>query len=69
MMKIFPNETSNRKLIYRCRVCGYTYDPSKGDEIRGIRAGLDFLDLPDNWRCPVCKYSKKEFREIHITTS
>lgn len=50
--------------IYKCRVCGYQYDPSVGDKLNKIPAGVDFLDLPDSWRCPVCKYPKKEFRKL-----
>jgi len=49
---------------YRCRVCGYIYDPQKGDEKRAISPGISFEDLPDNWHCPVCKYPKREFRKI-----
>ncbi len=50
-------DTDKRK----CRVCGYIYDPEKGDELRAISPGILFEDLPDNWRCPVCKYPKGQF--------
>lgn len=62
MKVIFPQTSEKKK--YRCRVCGYIYDPAKGDVLHKISAGVDFLDLPDSWRCPICKYPKKEFREI-----
>lgn len=62
MRVIFPQETGKKR--YRCRVCGYVYDPTEGDALHRIPAGVDFLDLPDRWRCPVCKYPKKEFREL-----
>ena len=45
----------------RCRICGYIYDPEKGDPLRNISPGIPFEDLPDNWRCPVCKYQKWQF--------
>ncbi|RDD53317.1 MAG: rubredoxin [Candidatus Korarchaeota archaeon NZ13-K] len=46
---------------YRCGVCGYVYDPSKGDESRGIGAGTPFEDLPDDWVCPICGAPKSAF--------
>lgn len=60
MRVIFSSK--EEKAVYRCRVCGYIYDPSKGDTLQRIPPGLEFIDLPDSWRCPVCKYQKKEFR-------
>jgi rubredoxin len=38
---------------YRCIVCGYIYDPNKGDPENGIKAGTTFQELPDDWLCPV----------------
>ncbi|WP_297890490.1 rubredoxin [Sulfurihydrogenibium sp.] len=61
-MKVLVKKESNLK--YRCRVCGYIYDPLKGDEINNISPGVEFIDLPDKWKCPVCNYSKKEFRRV-----
>jgi rubredoxin len=49
---------------YRCRICGYTYDPEKGDEKRAISRGVRFEDLPDSWRCPVCYYPKSQFYTV-----
>ncbi|MEZ0323547.1 MAG: rubredoxin [Hydrogenothermaceae bacterium] len=63
-MKIISRKPE--KVLYRCRVCGYVYDSLKGDPVRGISPGVCFIDLPDNWRCPICKYTKKEFREIKL---
>ncbi len=48
----------------RCRICGYIYDPEKGDPLRNISPGVIFEELPDNWRCPVCKYQKWQFSII-----
>lgn len=61
-MKVILNKVSMEK--YKCRVCGYIYDPKKGDEINNIKPHVEFIDLPDNWRCPTCNYSRKEFRKI-----
>ena len=46
---------------YVCDVCGYVYDPEKGDPESGVEPGLAFEELPDEWVCPVCGASKDEF--------
>ncbi len=46
---------------YRCTVCGYVYDPEKGDPDSGVPAGTIFADLPDDWVCPVCGAPKDAF--------
>ncbi len=46
---------------YVCGICGYVYDPEKGDSEAGISPGTAFGDLPDDWTCPVCGASKDEF--------
>lgn len=49
---------------YKCSVCGYVYDPAKGDPSAGIKPGTAFEDLPADWTCPVCHSSKDKFRPI-----
>ena len=49
---------------YECTVCGYIYDPAKGDSETGIPPGTAFEDLPENWKCPVCGASKDEFEPL-----
>ena len=46
---------------YRCRVCGYIYDPAEGDPVGGIAAGTAFEDLPEDWECPLCGVGKERF--------
>jgi len=48
---------------YVCEVCGYVYDPEKGDPDNGIAPGTKFEDLPDEWVCPVCGASKDAFHK------
>ncbi|MFC1503981.1 rubredoxin [Spirochaetota bacterium] len=48
---------------YVCKVCGYVYDPEKGDPDSSIAAGTAFENLPDDWVCPVCGAGKEEFEE------
>jgi rubredoxin len=49
---------------YRCTVCGYVYDPEKGDADSGIPAGTAFEDLPRDWCCPVCGAEKDAFEAV-----
>jgi rubredoxin/flavin reductase (DIM6/NTAB) family NADH-FMN oxidoreductase RutF len=49
---------------YECKVCGYIYDPAKGDPDSGIKPGTPFESLPANWVCPVCGAAKTEFEKI-----
>jgi len=46
---------------YVCTLCGYVYDPEKGDPDEGIEPGTKFEDLPDDWYCPVCGAGKDDF--------
>ena len=50
--------------MYRCKICGYIYNPEEGDPDNGIAPGKLFDDLPDNWRYPICGAGKEEFEEI-----
>lgn len=49
---------------YVCQVCGYIYDPEKGDPDSGIPAGTPFEDLPENWVCPICGANKSSFERL-----
>jgi len=49
---------------YRCSVCGYLYDPEKGDPEGGIPPGTPFEALPEGWVCPVCGADKSLFRKV-----
>ncbi len=46
---------------YECQVCGYVYDPAKGDPDNDVEPGTAFEDLPDDWVCPVCGAAKDQF--------
>ena len=49
---------------YKCTVCGYIYDPEKGDPDSGIKPGTAFKDVPDDWVCPVCGAAKDQFEKV-----
>ncbi|MEI8352252.1 MAG: rubredoxin [bacterium] len=46
---------------YVCNVCGYVYDPVKGDPDQGIAPGTPFEDIPADWVCPDCGVTKDDF--------
>ena len=48
---------------YKCTVCGYVYDPAKGDADGNVPAGTPFEKLPADWVCPVCGASKDDFEK------
>ncbi len=50
---------------YECSVCGYIYDPAKGDPEGGTAPGTAFEDIPDNWVCPLCGASKDQFTPVN----
>ncbi len=49
---------------YRCTVCGYIYDPDKGDPDNGVNPGTAFENLPADWVCPECGAPKENFEKI-----
>jgi len=49
---------------YKCNVCGYIYDPEKGDPDGGIIPGTPFDKIPDSWACPVCGATKDMFAKM-----
>jgi len=46
---------------YECTICGYIYDPEKGDPTQNVEPGTAFEDLPDGWTCPDCGAPKDQF--------
>ena len=54
-------------VIYECSICGYKYDPSTGDPEHGIKPGIPFEELPDDWTCPICMAGKDMFTQLEST--
>ena len=50
---------------YNCSICGYVYDPAKGDPEGGIAPGTAFEDIPDSWVCPICGATKDSFSPVN----
>jgi len=49
---------------YKCKICGYIYDPEKGDPEGDVKPGTPFEEIPDSWTCPVCGAAKSEFEKL-----
>ena len=49
---------------YKCTICGYVYDPERGDPESNIKPGTAFEDLPENWVCHICGADKDQFEQI-----
>jgi len=50
-------------MMYVCDVCGYVYDPAKGDPDNGVKPGTAFKDIPESWVCPECGDGKDSFSD------
>jgi len=48
---------------WKCKVCGYIYDPENGDPDGDIPPGTPFNKLPDSWVCPMCGAPKDMFEK------
>jgi rubredoxin len=48
---------------WKC-VCGYIYDPEKGDPMNGVDPGTPWEKVPDDWACPLCGQSKEVFEKM-----
>jgi rubredoxin len=48
---------------YKCRACGYVYDPQRGEPKSDTPAGTDFEELDNKWICPKCKAGKNRFQK------
>ena len=51
---------------YQCVVCGFVYDENVGMPDEGIAAGTRWNDIPDNWECPDCSMSKRQFAMVEV---
>ncbi len=47
---------------WRCKPCGYIYDPAAGDP-PDVQPGTAWEDVPDDWVCPLCGAGKEAFEE------
>jgi rubredoxin len=50
--------------MHICDICGWIYDPEKGDPESGIEPGTPFDEIPGDWICPECGVTKAQFTKI-----
>lgn len=53
---------------FLCRACGWIYDEKLGDPDGGLPAGTRFDDIPDDWVCPLCGVTKRDFEPYQART-
>jgi rubredoxin len=44
---------------YRCEVCDYVYDETRGEPREGFPEGTAWTEVPDDWCCPDCGVREK----------
>lgn len=54
--KIVKKTGESSAAKYKCTACGYLYD----DATESVK----FVDLPDEWVCPICGVGKEDFIEL-----
>jgi rubredoxin len=63
----YPYDSS--KIImkkYKCNMCGWIYDETKGVPDEGINPGTRWEDIPNDWVCPLCGSGKEDFDMVEI---
>ena len=49
---------------YTCTLCGWEYDEEQGYPEGGIAPGTKWEDIPKEFKCPICKVGKDQFKKI-----
>jgi len=49
-----------------CVICGWVYDEAAGAPDDGLAPGTRWVDVPDDWRCPLCDVGKEEFALVEF---
>lgn len=52
--------------VWKCIMCGFVYDESRGMPDEGIQRGTAWADIPDEWSCPECGMAKAAFQMVEI---
>ena len=48
---------------YTCEVCGWIYDETAGDADHGFEPGTKWVDITEEFLCPLCGVGKDQFSE------
>ena len=57
---------SLRHRVWQCDLCAFSYDEAKGLPEDGIAPGTRWEDIPEDWMCPDCATSKRDFQMREI---
>ncbi|RKE37369.1 rubredoxin [Paraburkholderia sp. BL23I1N1] len=49
-----------------CVICGWIYDKAAGVPEEGIAPGTRWVDVPADWRCPLCDVGKEDFALVEF---
>lgn len=58
-----------KKVVYQCTSCQTVYDELYGDETSGIRPGITFNELPEDYCCSVCDAPKSNFKVSELVVA
>ena len=61
-LEVSADENGYRKFM--CKACGWIYDEALGSPEQGVAPGTRWEDLPDDFKCAVCKVKKIMFEEV-----
>ena len=53
---------------YQCEVCGYIYNPERGEPNQGILPGTEFTAHAKGYTCPVCGAGTTAFRALQAAS-
>ena len=56
-----PQADSPRYRVWQCDLCAFAYDEAKGLPDEGIAPGTRWEEIPEDWICPDCATSKRDF--------
>lgn len=65
-LKSTTTEKRIQRTVFQCSACQTTYDEHFGDLLAGIKPGISFDQLPDNYCCQVCENPKSTFIKTEI---
>lgn len=63
------NNVEMKKVVYQCASCQTVYDELYGDEKSGVKPGITFNELPQDYSCSVCDAPKSNFKVSELVVA